>query len=122
MWKAIWKKWTIDKPAAFGDLLWEVFVVQFATYLNTLTLRRVIALIPIVILILAYDHKIPIPPSLMLVGDSGLYRHLHGDIPDRHFDPGHDHAVCGEAGDGACCQAAGQPAAKNPAAGFPEPA
>ncbi len=30
MWKQIWKKWTVDKPAAFGDLLWEVFVVQFA--------------------------------------------------------------------------------------------
>jgi hypothetical protein len=73
MWKALWKKWTIDRPAAFGDLLWDVFVVQFATYLNTLTLRRVIALIPIVILILAYDHKIPIPPSLMLVGDLLAY-------------------------------------------------
>jgi hypothetical protein len=67
------EKWTIDKPAAFGDLLWAVFVVQFATYLNTLTPRRVIALIPIVILVLAYDHKIPIPPTLMLVGDLLAY-------------------------------------------------
>ena len=73
MWKALWKKWTIDKPAAFGDLLWEVFVVQFAAYLNTLTLRRVITLIPIVILVIAYDHKIPIPPTLMLVGDLLAY-------------------------------------------------
>jgi hypothetical protein len=73
MWKALWKKWTIDRPAAFGDLLWDVFVVQFATYLNKLTLRRVIALISIVILILAYDHKIPISPTLMLVGDLLAY-------------------------------------------------
>lgn len=73
MWKALWKKWTIDKPAAFGDLLWDVFVVQFATFLNGLTLRRIIALIPIVILVIAYDHKIPIPPELMLVGDLLAY-------------------------------------------------
>ena len=73
MWKALWQKWTIDKPAALGDLLWDVFVVQFATFLNTLTLRRIIALIPIVILVIAYDHKIPIPPELMLVGDLLAY-------------------------------------------------
>ena len=73
MWKALWKKWTIDKPAALGDFLWDVFVVQFATYLNGLTLRRVIALIPIVILVIAYDNKIPIPPALMLVGDLLAY-------------------------------------------------
>ena len=73
MWKALWQKWTIDKPAALGDLLWDVFVVQFATFLNTLTLRRIIALIPIVILVIAYDHKIPIPPTLMLVGDLLAY-------------------------------------------------
>jgi hypothetical protein len=73
MWKTLWQKWTIDKPAAFGDLLWDVFVVQLAALLDRLTLRKVIALIPIVILILAYDHKIPIPPTLMLLGDMLAY-------------------------------------------------
>ena len=73
MWKQLWKKWTLDKPAAFGDLLWEVFVVQFAAFLDRLTLRRIIALIPLVILILAYAHQIPIPPELMLVGDVLAY-------------------------------------------------
>ena len=73
MWKQLWKKWTLDKPAAFGDLLWEVFVVQLAAYLDRLTLRRVIAIIPFVILILAYAHRIPIPPELMLVGDFLAY-------------------------------------------------
>ena len=73
MWKALWKKWTIDKPAALGDFLWGVFVVQFAVYLNGLTLRRVIAFIPFVILVIAYYHKIPIPPELMLVGDLLAY-------------------------------------------------
>ena len=73
MWKQLWKKWTIDRPAAFGDWLWDVFVVQLAAWLDRLTLRQVIAFIPVVILILAYAHRIPIPPELMLVGDLLAY-------------------------------------------------
>ena len=73
MWKQLWKKWTLDKPAAFGDLLWEVLVVQLAALLDRITLRRVIAFIPIPILILAYSHNIPIPPELMLLGDFLAY-------------------------------------------------
>lgn len=73
MFKQLWKKWTVDKPAAFGDLLWEIFVVQLAAWLDRLTLRRIIAFIPVVILILAYYHRIPIPPELMLVGDVLAY-------------------------------------------------
>ena len=70
MWKQLWKKWTLE---AFGDLLWEIFVVQFAAFLDRLTLRQIIAFIPVVILILAYAHSIPIPPELMLVGDVLAY-------------------------------------------------
>jgi hypothetical protein len=73
MWKQLWKTWTIDKPAAFGDLLWDVFVVQFAAFLDRLTVRRIIAFIPVLILGLAYAHSIPIPPELMLVGDLLAY-------------------------------------------------
>ena len=73
MWKQLWRTWTVDKPAAFGDLLWDVFVVQFAAFLDRLTLRRVIAFIPVLILVLAYAHSIPIPPELMLVGDMLAY-------------------------------------------------
>ena len=73
MWKALWKKWTIDKPAALGDWLWDIFVVQLAAFLDGLTLRRIIAFIPVVILVLAYYHNIPIPPELMLVGDFLAY-------------------------------------------------
>ena len=73
MFKQLWKKWTVDKPAAFGDLLWEIFVVQFAAWLDQLTLRQIIAFIPVVILVLAYCHRIPIPPELMLVGDVLAY-------------------------------------------------
>jgi hypothetical protein len=37
------------------------------------TLRDVIAFIPVVILIFAYLHRIPIPPELMLLGDLLAY-------------------------------------------------
>jgi hypothetical protein len=69
----LWRKWTVDKPAAFGDWLWNVFVVEFAAALDRVTLRDVIAFIPVVILIFAYLHRIPIPPELMLVGDLLAY-------------------------------------------------
>jgi len=73
MWKQFWRKWTVDKPAAFGDWLWEVFIVELAAFLNRLTLRKVIAFIPVLILVLAYAHRIPIPPELILVGDLLAY-------------------------------------------------
>ena len=73
MWKQLWKTWTVDKPAAFGDLLWDIFVVQFAAFLDHLTLRRIIALIPVVILLIAYAHNIPVHPGLMLMGDLLAY-------------------------------------------------
>ncbi len=67
--KQFWKKWTVEKPAALGDWLWEVLVVQLAARLDRLTLRDVIAFIPVLILIFAYLHRIPIPPELMLLSD-----------------------------------------------------
>jgi hypothetical protein len=73
MWKQLWRKWTLDKPAAFGDLLREVLVVQFAAFLDRLTLRQIVAFVPVVILVVAYAHNIPIPPELMLVGDVLAY-------------------------------------------------
>jgi hypothetical protein len=50
-----------------------VFVVDLAAFLNRLTFRHVIALIPIVVLAIAYRHNIPLPPELMLVGDFLAY-------------------------------------------------
>jgi hypothetical protein len=73
MWKALWQKWTIDKPAMLGDWLWDVFVVQFAAFLNGLTFRMIVACIAAVILILAYSHEIPISPAFLFVGDLLAY-------------------------------------------------
>lgn len=71
--KQLWEKWTIDRPAAFGDLMWQVLVVRLAAFLNRVTLRRVIAFIPVVVVVLAYAHSIPLPPEVMLVGDLLAY-------------------------------------------------
>src|ERR1700733_11896644 len=73
MWKRFWRKWTVNRPAAFGDWLWQVCVVELAAFLNRLTLRQAIAFIPVVILVVAYAHSIPLPPELMLVGDVLAY-------------------------------------------------
>ena len=73
MWEQIWQKWTIDKPAAFGDRLWQMLVVEPAAFLDRLTLRQVIAFIPVVILVVAYAHSVPIPPELIFIGDVLAY-------------------------------------------------
>ncbi|HKU09511.1 MAG TPA: hypothetical protein VJR30_25875 [Bradyrhizobium sp.] len=76
MWKKFLRTWTVDKPAAFGDLLWEVMVVRFAAWLNRLdrvTLRQVITVALALILLLAYLHRIPVHPGLMLIGDLLAY-------------------------------------------------
>jgi hypothetical protein len=71
--KQWWRRWTYEVPLAIGDALWEVLVVQLAALLDRLTVRKVIAFIPVIILIAAYYHSIPIPPELMLVGDVLAY-------------------------------------------------
>jgi hypothetical protein len=71
--KQFWRRWTYEVPLAIGDALWEALVVQLAALLDRLTVRKVIAFIPVVILVLAYYHSIPIPPELMLIGDFLAY-------------------------------------------------
>ncbi|MBR0836594.1 hypothetical protein JQ612_25685 [Bradyrhizobium manausense] len=71
--KQWWRRWTYEVPLAIGDALWDVLVVQLAALLDRLTVRKVIAFIPVVILIGAYYHSIPIPPELMLIGDFLAY-------------------------------------------------
>ena len=71
--KQWWQRWTYEVPLAIGDALWEVLVVQLAALLDRLTVRKIIALIPVAIIVLAYYHRIPIPPELMLIGDFLAY-------------------------------------------------
>ncbi|MDA9403952.1 hypothetical protein [Bradyrhizobium sp. CCBAU 45389] len=71
--KQWWRRWTYEVPLAIGGALWEVLVVQLAALLDRLTVRKVIAFIPVAIIVLAYYHRIPIPPELILVGDFLAY-------------------------------------------------
>jgi len=71
--KQWWRRWTYEIPLAIGDALWELLVVQLAALLDRLTVRKIIAAIPVAIIVLAYYHRIPIPPELMLVGDFLAY-------------------------------------------------
>src|SRR5580704_13271952 len=80
MWKQFWRKWTVDKPAALGDWLWEVLVVELAAFLDRLTWRQVIAFVPVLILLLAYAHNIPLPPEALLVSDMLAYIDVYSII------------------------------------------
>jgi hypothetical protein len=46
MMKQFWQKWTVDKPAALSDWLWEVFVVQLAARLRPADATRCYCLHP----------------------------------------------------------------------------
>jgi hypothetical protein len=68
-----WQNWTVDRPAAFGDWLWIVFVIQFADFLNRLTLRRVLEIIAITVLALAFIQTLPIDLAFLFAGDTLMY-------------------------------------------------
>ena len=74
--KSWWQKWTIDKPAAFGDWLWLVFVIQLADLLNRLTLRRVIEVVAITLLTLIFAQTFPLDLAIVFAGDTLLYLEL----------------------------------------------
>jgi len=80
MWKLFWRKWTVDRPAALGDWLWHVLVVEFAALLDRLTWRQVIAFVPVLILLLAYAHDIPLPPECLFVSDLLAYIDIYSMI------------------------------------------
>jgi hypothetical protein len=50
-----------------------VFVVQFADFLNRLTLRRVLEIIAITVLVLAFIQTLPIDLAFLLAGDTLMY-------------------------------------------------
>jgi hypothetical protein len=68
-----WRKWSYEIPLAFGDALWEVLVVQFAAFLDRLTLRRVIEFVAIAILAIAFAQTFPIDLAILFAGDTLMY-------------------------------------------------
>jgi hypothetical protein len=71
--KSWWWRWTVEGPAAFGDWLRLMLIVLPADFLNRLTVRKVIALIPVAVLIIAFAHHIPLPPEIVVLGDALAY-------------------------------------------------
>jgi hypothetical protein len=68
-----WRKWSYEIPLAFGDALWDVLVVQFAAFLDRLTLRRVLEFFAIAILAIAFAQTFPIDLAILFAGDTLMY-------------------------------------------------
>ena len=71
--KAWWRKWSYDIPLAFSDALWDVLVVQFAAFLDRLTLRKVLEFVAIAILAIAFAQTFPIDIAFLFAGDTLMY-------------------------------------------------
>jgi hypothetical protein len=68
-----WRKWSYEIPLAFSDALWDICVVQFAAFLDRLTLRKVVEFVAIVILALAFAQTFPIDIAFLFAGDTLMY-------------------------------------------------
>lgn len=68
-----WRKWSYEIPLMIGDALWEVLVVQFAAFLDRLTLRKVIEFVLIAMLVMAFAQTLPIDLAILFAGDTLMY-------------------------------------------------
>ena len=68
-----WRKWSYEIPLALGDALWEVLVVQFADFLDRLTVRRVLEFVAIAIFVMAFAQTFPIDLAILFAGDTLMY-------------------------------------------------
>jgi hypothetical protein len=71
--KRWWRKWTYERPLAFSDALWDICVVQFAAFLDRLTLRKAIEYVLILILAIAFAQSLPIELAYLFAGDTLMY-------------------------------------------------
>ena len=71
--KKLWRKWSYEIPLALGDMLWEVLVVQFAAFLDRLTLRKVVEFVAIAILVMAFIQTLPFDLAILFAGDILTY-------------------------------------------------
>ena len=55
-----WRTWSYEIPLAISDALRDVLVVQFAAFLDQLTLRRVLEFVAIAVLVVAFAQTFPI--------------------------------------------------------------
>jgi hypothetical protein len=71
-----WNKWTYEVPLAIGDVLWDALVVQFAAFLDRLTIRKVIEFVAIAVLVMAFVQTLPIDLAILFAGDTLMYLEL----------------------------------------------
>ena len=71
--KKLWQKWSYEIPLATGDALWEVLVVQFAAFLDRLTIRKVVEFVAIAILVMAFIQTLPFDLAILFAGDILTY-------------------------------------------------
>jgi len=68
-----WRTWSHEIPSAISDALWDVLVVQFAAFLDRLTLRRVLEFVAIAALVMAFAQTFPIDLAILFAGDTLMY-------------------------------------------------
>jgi hypothetical protein len=71
--KKLWQKWSYEIPLAIGDALWEVLVVQFAAFLDRLSVRKVVEFVAIAILVMAFAQTLPFDLAILFAGDILMY-------------------------------------------------
>src|SRR5436190_22170370 len=67
------RKWSYEIPLSVGDALWEVLVVQFAAFLDRLTVRKAIEFVVIAVLVMAFVQTLPIDLAILFAGDTLMY-------------------------------------------------
>jgi hypothetical protein len=68
-----WRKWSYEIPLVIGDALWEVLVLQFAAFLDRLTIRKVIEFVVIAMLAMAFAQTFPFDLAILFAGDTLMY-------------------------------------------------
>src|SRR3954469_7074790 len=53
--------------------MWEVLVVQFAAFLDRLTVRKVIEFLVIAVLVMAFIQTLPVDLAILFAGDTLMY-------------------------------------------------
>jgi hypothetical protein len=71
--KKLWQKWSHEIPLAIGDARWEVLVVQFAAFLDRLSIRKVVEFVAIALLVMAFAQALPFDLAILFAGDALLY-------------------------------------------------
>jgi hypothetical protein len=71
--KKLWQKWSYEIPLAIGDALWDVLVVQFADFLDRLTIRKVVEFVAIALLVMAFIQTLPFDLAILFAGDTLMY-------------------------------------------------